>query len=210
MKKDTFKTLTKKGNLKLGTDTLIFNMGTAGDCPSLKNGLCKLGKKCYALKAEKLYGDCVVNYRKRQENYWKNTPAAQICSEAEIVISRMRKKPAYFRFNESGDFYDQYDVEKLDIIAGYLKKKFGIETYGYTARKDLDFSAVQNFMVKGSSNDAGNNGKTIARHGQKIANQSNKPVYIEAGTVYAVCPGDCRDCKLCKVNNQVNIVFPLH
>jgi len=211
---DTFKTMSKKGNSKLGKDTLIFNIGSAGDCPSLKRGFCKLGKNCYAYKAEYRWKP-VKPYRDRQAAYWKSTDIGQICMEAENHINRMRKRPAYFRFNESGDFYGQVDVQKMDVLAGHLKEKFGIKTYGYTARKDLDFSGVKHMMVKGSSNDAGNNGTTIVRHGQKIHKQGNKPswyhlFYKENGKIFAVCPGDCWDCKLCKVQNGLNIVFPLH
>ena len=47
--------LLSNGNSKIGNDTMILNMGSAMNCPSKKLGLCKLGSKCYALKAEKLY-----------------------------------------------------------------------------------------------------------------------------------------------------------
>ena len=55
----------------------------------------------------------------------------------------------YFRFNESGDFGSQEDIEKMSEIAKLLNEKLGIITYGYTARNDLSFGSVS-FRVKGS------------------------------------------------------------
>lgn len=40
----------KLGNKKIGNDTLIFNMGSAAECPSKSRGFCKLGKKCNLCK----------------------------------------------------------------------------------------------------------------------------------------------------------------
>lgn len=70
----------KIGNNKIGLDTLVFNQGTARDCPSKAMGLCEFcnivkgfrgalghGKLCYAAKME--FSDKVINYRLRQEKY---------------------------------------------------------------------------------------------------------------------------------------------
>lgn len=58
----------KRGNAKIGTDTLIFNMCSAHDCPSRAKGLCQLPdpKYCYALRVEKRFKKCTA-YRRRQE-----------------------------------------------------------------------------------------------------------------------------------------------
>ena len=197
-----------QGNLKLGRDTLIINMGSAKDCPSKRLGFCKLGLQCYAHKAEVLYKN-VEPYRNRQAAYWVTRNAGAIASDLIDIINKLNKKSRvikYIRFNESGDFYHQKDVQKLDKLASYVFAATGVIFYGYTARKDLDFTGLC-FHVKGSSNDAGNNGRTIARHPDKLDGQS---AYIEAGTQFARCPGDCRTCNLCKVRNGINIVFPLH
>lgn len=55
----------------------------------------------------------------------------------------------FFRFNESGDFGSQEDVQKMSEIAGMLKQQLGVVTYSYTARNDLNFSGVK-FIIKGS------------------------------------------------------------
>jgi hypothetical protein len=196
-----------KGNLKLGNDTLIINMGPATDCPSAKKGLCKLGSKCYALKAEKVYPGCLPA-RQKQAEYWLSTPAKQIASDIMDLAKKHKKAFStikYVRFNESGDFYGQDDVHKLDRVAGYVRAMTGWIFCGYSARSDLDFSKVVSFIVKGSGHEKGNNGQTrAAKRGSRLFNELSR----EKG--FTVCPGDCRSCSVCKVKNDTNVVFPLH
>ncbi|MCK5666811.1 MAG: hypothetical protein KAI17_25150 [Thiotrichaceae bacterium] len=208
-----------QGNSKIGTDTIIINMGSAAACPSAKKGLCKLGLRCYALKAEKIYPS-VAPYRDRQASYWLNTSAKKIAASLITIINKRNKNSRvinYLRFNESGDFYSQADITKLARVAAMISASTGVIVYGYTARKDLDFSKIRSFLVKGSSNGAGNNGMTVARLRGKIAKQkeeTGKADYHEiiGGTVkrFVVCPGDCRPCQVCKIKNGVNVVFPIH
>lgn len=190
----------KFGNHKIGDDTGIFNMGTAKECPSKKLGLCDAinnGVKCYAEKAEDQYPHSVPAARKRQEIFWKKASALEIIEYLNKKIVNRRKKTNYIRFNESGDFWSQEDIEKLSIVADFFAVK-GITTYGYSARSDLDFTNAK-FLVKGSNHDKGNNGKTII-----IGKKDNVPKgFIE-------CPADCRKCNLCKIQTQLNIAFRMH
>jgi hypothetical protein len=189
----------KQGNKKIGVDTLIFNMGPAIGCPSDMLGFCSCSKVCYAKKAERMYPN-VSRYRKKQERYWLNTNAYEFIVAFETIFIKHKRalsKIKYFRFNESGDFHSQECVDKLDIISRYLKMK-GIVTYGYTARKDLDFSNVT-FLVKGSDNDAGNNGKTTI-----IKSVKDRP------KGFCICPADCSICPVCKTYNKKNVAFILH
>ncbi len=208
------------GNLKLGNNTLIFNMGSATDCSSRKLGLCKLGNKCYALKAEKVYPQCKP-YRDRQADYWITHTPDEIIKDLHGLLTTKKTRVdgkltpyrdviKYFRFNEAGDFYNQADVRKLDKVAQYLKIFFNIDTYGYTARKDLNYRDIEHFSLKGSGW-LGPNGMTVAR---KIPNTKDKPILAKKATVdnlgvFNICPMDCRDCTLCKTGNE-NVVFPLH
>lgn len=131
-----------RGNLKLGTDTLILNMGSGTSCPSKRLGLCEItnaGKKCYALKAERLYPGCLP-FREAQKQQWENKSAKQIADQLLAVAHRARNKNIrFFRFSEAGDFEGRKDVVKMDKVAGILKKE-GITTYGYAARKDLNLT----------------------------------------------------------------------
>ena len=98
----------------------------------------------------------------------------------------------YFRYNEAGDFHSQKCVEKLNEIAKFLKDEYKIKTYGYTARKDLDFSNVY-FKVKNSNRGTnGNNGRVIVI--SKIEDLP-KRCYL--------CPGDCGKCLICLTKRKV-------
>ena len=189
------------GNSKLGDDTLIINMGTATDCPSAKLGMCNAVKKgafCYALKAEIQYKTSTTDYRHRQFSYWRNNTATNITNDLiKKISSRNGKSVRYIRFNEAGDFWDQRDIKKLSIIAKKLKN-FNIIVYGYTARRDLDFSDVH-FLVKGSGHKKGNNGETT------IINKNDD---VPEG--FRECPGSCKTCNLCMVDKKFNIAFRKH
>jgi hypothetical protein len=193
------------GNRKLGIDTLIFNMGSGTDCPSKALGFCKVASKCYAMKAERLYPGCKP-YRDRQRDYWLTRDAGQIWSTlVDILESRkyqgkpLKDTVKYLRFNESGDFWSQECVRKLSQIALFLKQSYGIVTYGYTARQDLDFTGVQ-FVLRGSGHDNAPHGKTIV-----IAKNATR-----APKGYNICPGDCKVCNLCKRPDTGGIAFNLH
>lgn len=189
----------KFGNHKLGDDTAIFNMCAAEDCPSKKLGLCeviKKGIKCYADKAERTY-PAVKPFRRCQQTYWRTTSARQITEDIIRKIKSRRKSTSFFRFNESGDFSNQSDIEKLSEISKGLRT-IGITTYGYTARSDLNFQGVD-FLVKGSGWSGCPNGST------KVIGKTE-----EAPAGYIVCPGSCKKCNLCKINVPHNIAFRKH
>jgi hypothetical protein len=190
----------KFGNHKLGDDTAIINMGPAATCPSKVLGICDVinkGIKCYAEKAEQQYPNTVPAYRRAQETYWRNTEAERILREIAERIQSRRKETRYLRYNESGDFHDQFDVRKLSFVAEGLGT-IGIITYGYTARSDLDFSDAK-FLVKGSGTFTGNTGNC------QVIEKSEQPP-----EGYLVCPGSCKRCNLCKINYKHNIAFRRH
>jgi len=202
------------GNHKLGNDTCIFNMSTAAECPSRLKNLCPLYNgqynsilgaikivRCYAEKAELQYKENCLNYRNQQRDYWQKTDAGNIVHDLLQKIQRRKKETRYFRFNESGDFNSQKDIEKLSVVADSLKL-LNITTYGYTARSDLDYTNIR-FLVKGSGfNKPGLNGMTtLIGH--------SKP----APSGFIKCPGGrqaCSKCNLCKINVPHNIAFEIH
>lgn len=189
----------KFGNHKLSNDTIVFNMCSASKCPSAKLGLCKLKDmvRCYALKAEQTY-KAVKPYRERQAKYWKEADPKKMAEEMKKIIKRRKLKTKYFRFNEAGDFRNQEDINKLSLIAESLKEE-DITTYGYTARGDLDFSEAK-FLIKGSGYDIkGSTGKTIV-----IGKKDPVPEgFVE-------CPGSCKKCSWCKIDEHMNIAFRKH
>lgn len=177
------------GNTKLPTETAIFSMGPAKTCASKKLGFCQAvcnGKNCcYAKKAED-FRPTVLPYRMKQEKYWKSTTATEFITQF-LIINNFKLRPyKALRFNESGDFHSQECVDKAEKIARGLKK-FGIKVYGYTARKDLDFSKVRNLILLGS-----NFCKDGVRGTFKmILNKKDRP------KGYGLCIGDCSKCNRC-------------
>ncbi len=182
-------------------------MGPANLCPSEQLGFCKVGEKCYAKKAERLYRN-VLPYRIRQRNYWRTSSAPTIAAHFNMILQRIRVKIQYLRFNESGDFFAQEDVQKLSLVAEFLKKEHGIITYGYSSRQDLDFENIH-FLVKGSSCGNGNNGRTVVIKKHMIRDHLSTLSTDERKT-WKVCPMSCKKCNLCKKKTGINIIFPLH
>ena len=176
------------GNKKIGKDTIIINMGSAKDCPSLKLGLCQLSdpNKCYAMKPERMYPQ-TLPFRTEQAKIWKSKSAKQFTDDIKKIINSKVIKIKYVRFNESGDFYSQDCVKKLSSIAAGLK---GIaKVYTYTARKDLNFSNLSDNL-------------TLTGSGFMIHNEFKS---VNNVTSRINCPGDCRTCHICKTRHNVKI-----
>ena len=182
------------GNHKIGRDTLTLNICSATDCPSRRLGLCQLcqsGTRCYALKAERQY-PAVLPYRRRQEHIWDRLPAAEIASQLSAIVKRKSRPIRYLRFSEAGDFRTQADVDKMCSAALLLPD---LVVYGYTARRDLDFTRCpDNMVVQGS--------------GFMIHNQFTAVQHPTADR--PICPGNCRLCALCKKRRGLDIQVVYH
>lgn len=141
------------GNRKIYINTIIFNCSSYENCTSRKLGLCSISNICYARKAEYLYKKSKV-YRDRQEEYIVNTPINQIEYDFRdtLEIGKRKEKIKYLRLNESGDFQNIEILNKLDTLASYLKKNYGIITYTYTHRSDLlkQLEQISNINIIGS------------------------------------------------------------
>ncbi|HSQ84202.1 MAG TPA: hypothetical protein VLM43_05695 [Desulfobacterales bacterium] len=209
------------GNLKLGDDTIIFNMGPSKTCPSKTLGMCQVCGCCYAGKAERIYPE-VLPYRNAQRLYWLRNSAKQIADDfvALLSVGKRADKIKWFRINEAGDFWSQDCVDKINHVAATLYRRFKIRTYGYTARHDLDYSRLGSFIaLRGSGHDNAPHGRTEVRSipketARRSTLQSKNrvvhvPIYI-GGEKYFVCPGNCRNCNMCKIRRARNIVFPKH
>lgn len=194
----TIKNHIKFGSMKLPKSTMVFNMGSAKDCPSKTLGFCLVVDKCYARKDEKLYKS-VLPYRERQEKIWLTHTASEFCAALTAILRRKRTQVKLFRLNESGDFHSQECVIKAEQIAEHLFEKHGIRTYTYTARKDLDFSNCKYLKVKGSGHNKGNNGSTMV-----LMKGDVKP------EGFIRCPGSCKTCSACSFPKMINIAFNVH
>lgn len=186
--------------MKLGKDTIIFNITSAQDCPSAKLGLCRVPPgRCYALKAERMYPSA-RGHRAFQTQYWDSHTPEEISEDIKKIINSRRKtKIKFFRLSESGDFRDQSDVEKFFKIASLVPE---IIFYAYTARSDLDYSkAPQNCVVNGTGFMAHNKITIVSpKEFERLKKEGYK----------FLCRRDCRICHLCKHKRNLEIIFPLH
>lgn len=194
------KKLVSFGNSKLPKHTAIFNLGSAFDCPSDKLGLCQCSKECYAKKAERMYPQ-PGPYRTRQLQYWNDVDYMEFLNDFTDILKRKRNKVRYLRFNESGDFYSQSDIDKMELIAHYLYKFYDIKTYVYTARRDLDYRNTYYLRIMFSNTVPD---KKPEKYGvfKAIAKTDNVP------DGFGVCPGDCTECVRCV--HGLNTVVYLH
>lgn len=176
--------LIKRGNYKLPKSTIIFNLGSATNCPNRE--ICQAGDKCYALKAERMYPN-VLPYRTRQAHYWQNNSQEEIIKDFSAWIKRRRKPVEKLRLNEAGDFKTQNDVLKAEELARALKERFDIATYTYTSSRHLDFT-ITNYLVVLASGEP-----IVGCAGQFIMVENEEGVPDDG----AICPGDCRVCSRC-------------
>jgi hypothetical protein len=175
------------GNHKLPKSIAIFNITPATYCPSDQLGLCSISGKCYAKRTERLRYHSLV-YRQWQTFFFDH------CSVDEFVKS-LSHKAQYLRISESGDFRSQGDVEKISQIADRLKDR-GVKVYGYTARRDLDFSKLSDNLTM--------NGSGFMVHNQIITVKEPDPL---AGYI---CPGSCKLCTLCTQTHHSQIQIKIH
>ena len=187
------------GNKKLPKTTMIFNCGSATNCPSKKLGLCQAGKHCYAKKAELCYPQ-VLPYRKRQNQIITKYKAETIANELLDLNKHKRKKIKTFRFNESGDFKNQKILDKMTKICSILSKN-GIKCYGYTARTDLKLSKLNKVASVNVSNDKNNWNKKGLNRFKMVEKHTPKSIR---------CKGDCRICKICTKSNGLVIEVLKH
>ena len=185
-----FHLLCERGNHKIPSTTAIFNMSAAHDCISDLLGLCKAkacGVRCYAKHTE-LFRPHTMTYRRRQEKFWLKVTAEEFAMQFLLINAQKIKSPFNaLRFNESGDFHSQECVDKAEKIARILKR-YGIVTYCYTSRDDLDYSKVRALRVSGS----GFKKKGIANIFQIIQKKEDRP------KGYGLCPMDCHICNRCQ------------
>lgn len=192
------KPIFKTGNLKIGYDTIIFNLSPAKDCISRKKGLCQLPntKKCYALRDEIRYKHLYA-YRLRQKDYWNKCSVHQFIIDIGNIVNKSKIRIKYLRFNESGDITLK-DLSKINFIAKWLYSEYNIITYLYTARYDLKqyFKDYTHVVINGSGFMVDNS--FIAVKQEELKDKKIK------------CLTDCTKCTLCKYPNKNNIYVGIH
>jgi len=175
------------GNHKLPKSIAIFNITPATTCPSDHLGLCAISAKCYAKRTERLRYHALV-YRQWQSFFFDH------CTVDEF-IKALNPRVQFLRISESGDFRNQADVHKINEIADRLTHR-NIKVYGYTARRDLDFSNLSSNLTMNGS-------------GFMIHNQINIVNEPDASNGY-ICPGSCKVCDFCTQTHHTQIQIQIH
>ena len=124
--------LIQPGNMKLGGDTMMFNI------PAIIEICGRICEGCYSHKAYRMY----PNVLPAQERRLKASKQPDFTTIVNKELSSLRKKPKYFRIHGSaGEFYSQSYINAWQAI---IKSNPKITFYAYTKRmKDFNFSSLQ-------------------------------------------------------------------
>ena len=179
------------GNAKLPDTTAIFNMGPAFHCPADALGMCAVSSLCYAKKSERMYP---VVFEKNEccEAFFDKADAQHVHDLIKLYWDSKKTKADKLRISEASDFKSQEAVNKMDEVAKMLKKDTGMDTYVYTARKDLDFTGVRNMIVVGSSEEI----KGASRYFKAVPKEVFDSLPKGALKYHGTTPG-CKTCNLC-------------
>jgi len=226
------------GNAKIGGDTVLLNMSTAGNCMSAILGTCKLGPngQCYALRFEKQWKDALAK-NIRHEEQWACLTARGIALAIK-QISDVMPSIKYIRINEAGEIRnlpsdpnilakvsdekkaqlaDVDDVTKLQQVGEELTKMgSSLILYTYTHRSDLKIGDLgPNICINGSGYMIDNNFVPLEldefnKVMDMIETKSLKDFNGEPVTHGVHCMGDCRKCSYCKRKEKKHIFLPIH
>lgn len=191
------------GNKKLPDTHGILNLSSAAHCPSAALGMCAVEKFCYAKKCERVRPS-YLNKNLAVEEWLKTATEDDVFDMISAYVEFQKSEVTHLRLNEAGDFTSQEQVQMIDNVAKRLKAKYGITTYGWTARKDLDFSGVS-FIVNGSSEGV----KGAVRVFKAVTREEFDALPKNA----VICGGSrglsCRTCHICHNNKFHGTVYCL-
>lgn len=182
----------KRGNRKIGLDTVIMNFETSLFCSANEKNLCNHRDICYALRSELRYYHSTLKYRHEQELFFQKNNSLTIAKEIEKFIEENFYNIKYVRFSESGDFPNQKSFEKLNDVCKRLPY---LIFYGYTSRKDLDFSSRRDNLIINGSGFMVDNSFSVVKQFQEDDLK---------------CLNNCRMCDLCKVKKGNDIKVLKH
>lgn len=193
------------GNTKLPTNTMIFNLTSALNCPSR---LCKLHDVCYACKDDNRWIDPLLK-NLRSQIAVNHLTLREFLKLIEIYIEYAPMRIKRIRISESGDFLNQRQVDIAKKIAAHLKAKYDIDTVVYTAQP-FDFSGGE--LIVNASNDkvVGATRYFFAKdidtlNSLKIDTTEDKKLKLDQnGNPYLMCSCDCRKCGFCYRSKEEN------
>lgn len=206
------KQLTKRGNSKLANYILIFNMGTAKNCPNMGTERCQAsdGDDCYAARDEKRYPHTTPQYRDKQQLLWDSVTGEMFANAILHILDRSRSNTEYLRFNESGDFRHKADMERAETVARILKEEAGITVYTYTASSFLDFSETEYLTVNASNPEVeGADNYFNVTDTRLDTDASEYETLPEEGIPNGAfeCPGECGPCRACMHKGGTDVIY---
>jgi hypothetical protein len=226
------------GNVKIGGDTVLLNMSTAGSCMSAIIGTCSLAAdgKCYARRFEVQWKGSEEK-NKRHEKQWACLSPLAIAKGLDNICKKMTKIK-YIRVNEAGEFRNLPtdpnllakvsdekkaelstvdDVAKLRSVAKYLKELGNpLMLYTYTHRSDLSIGDLgDNVCINGSGWMIDNAFIPLELNDFiEVVEKTNRKELTEFNgepvTKGVHCLGDCRKCNFCKTKTKKHIFLPIH
>ena len=140
-------------NNKKMRNSLILNCSSTKHCSSRDKGLCPFWEDCYGNEIEGRPN--VARDRMNREILFTHEPTFMIVDSLILDWKNKKEKPIAVRFNESGDFQDQWAVDKMtEILLGFREWlddiKADIPFYGYTKRHDLDYADLSEIATLNS------------------------------------------------------------
>lgn len=226
------------GNAKIGGDTVLLNMSTAGNCMSAIIGTCKLATdgRCYAFRFEQQWKDSKEKNIRHEKQWACLTPRG--IAQGLANISEAMPKIKYVRINEAGELRnlpsnpellakvpDEKKAELADVDDVGKLKSVGEELirmgsklilYTYTHRSDLEIGDLgPNVCINGSGYMLDNAFIPVEldefnRVMDLIETKSLKEFNGEPVTRGVHCLGDCRKCNFCKKKDGKHIFLPIH
>lgn len=191
------------GNSKLPPSTMIINITSAFNCPSVT---CPLKQNvCYANKLEKRYADTQLR-NLRNQYASKFVGIKSVLQLIETYIENAPCRIKNIRISEDGDFENQNQVDVMDKIAGHLYQKYGISTTCYTHRIDLNFNNCKSMIVN-MSDLRSNQGDRYYLAVPKAAFEKLEYGGIKQdknGGLYFKCHCNCKKCNFCYNSKEEN------
>jgi hypothetical protein len=102
-------------------------------------------------------------------------------------------KRKYVRFNESGEFHTQADVDKMGRVAELLEKR-GVKSYTYTARSDLDYRQIPKALSINRSGWRGGKMNPLMNEFVAVYEIPPDAKYVCPGTASKKCGTSCFHC----------------
>lgn len=145
------KDLIKNRNRKIADTYLIFNFGSATECPNGETDNCQVDfEDCYARQSELLYKEA-IQYRRKQGFVRDCLDADTFGKAVSRAISRKRKPVEGMRLSQAGDFGSDGDILWANRVTEILKEDHDMDVYTYSASDYLNWELREGFTLNASN-----------------------------------------------------------